>query len=180
MHQDVYGLGFDAAHRAAVTQNAADLAGEARMLGAGLWIGEYGGMSDSPGITDYMDAEYAAFAAVAAGTTYWSYSKGGSYSVLDADGVEKKTLLAALVRPWPERVAGTPVSYGFDAATTTFTLTYEPEPTMTAPTVIRVPERVYPGGYQVECGGCTTERSAGELRVVKPQAGASVTVTLHP
>jgi endoglycosylceramidase len=174
------GLGFDAAHRAAVIQNAADLAGEAKMLGAGLWVGEYGGMSDSPGITDYMDAEYAAFAAVAAGTTYWSYSKGGSYSVLDENGVEKKTLLAALVRPWPERVAGAPVSYGFDASTGTFTLTYQPDPAIGAPTVIRVPERAYPNGYKVECGGCTTERAPGELRVVKPQAGASVTVTLHP
>jgi hypothetical protein len=137
-------------------------------------------MSDSPGITDYMDAEYAAFAAVAAGTTYWSYSKGGSYSVLDENGVEKKTLLAALVRPWPERVAGAPVSYGFDASTGTFTLTYQPDPAIGAPTVIRVPERAYPNGYKVECGGCTTERAPGELRVVKPQAGASVTVTLHP
>ena len=174
------GMGFDAAHRAGVMQNAADLAVEAQTLGAGLWIGEYGGMSDSPGITDYMDAEYAAFAAVAAGTTYWSYSKGGSYSVLDENGVEKKTLLDALVRPWPERVAGSPASYGFDAATATFTLTYQPDTGIAAPTVIRVPERAYPNGYQVECGGCKTERVPGELHVLTPPAGKSVTVTLHP
>ena len=46
-------------------------------------------MSASPGITAYMDAEYSAFGAVAAGSAYWDYSRGGAYAVLAADGSEK-------------------------------------------------------------------------------------------
>ena len=177
------GMGFDATHRDAVLQNGADLAVEATALGAGLWIGEYGGQTGTPGITPYMDAEYAAFAASAAGTTYWSYDRGGGYSVLDADGNEKPDLMAVLVRPWPERVAGTPVSYAFDAGTDTFTLTYHPDPAMILPTVIRVPDRVYPNGYTVDCSGCATESAPGELRVTRPPVttgGAPAVVTLRP
>lgn len=177
------GMGFDATHRAAVLQNALDLAAEAKALGAGLWVGEYGGQTGTPGITPYMDAEYAAFAAVAAGTTYWSYGKGGGYDVLDADGNEKPDLMAAIVRPWPERVAGTPVSYAYDAGTLTFTLTYHPDASIAAPTVIRVPDRVYPYGYHVDCGGCSTERAAGLLRVTRMPAttsGAPAVVTVRP
>jgi endoglycosylceramidase len=174
------GMGFDPANRDAVLQNGAALAGEATALGAGLWVGEYGGQSASPGITDYMDADYAAFAATAAGTTYWDYSKGGSYSVLDADGSEKTELMAALVRPWPERVAGTPVSYAFDTTTRMFTLTYHPDASIGAPTVIRVPDRVYPDGYTVECGGCATVKALGRLDVLSPPPGAAAVVTVHP
>jgi endoglycosylceramidase len=174
------GAGFDATHRADIIANGAALQDEATALGTGLWVGEYGGQTDTPGITPYMDADYTAFAAVAAGTTYWDYSKGGSYSTLDADGNEKPELMAALVRPWPARVAGTPVSYDFDASTSTFTLTYQPDATTTAPTVIMVPDRVYPSGYTVDCGGCSTERVAGELHLLTPPRGAPAVVTVHP
>ena len=105
---------------------------------------------------------------------------GGSYSVLDENGTERPELLGALIRPWPERVAGTPASFAFDATTSTFTLTYAPDPEVTAPTEISVPARAYPAGYQVSCGGCTTERAAGVLRILSPPAGATAVVTIRP
>ncbi len=174
------GGGFDDTHREAVIQNGAALAGEAASMGAGLWVGEYGGQTGTPGIGPYKDAEYAAFSAVAAGTTYWSYDKGGSYSTLNADGTEKPDLMAAIVRPWPERVAGTPLSYAYDETTLTFTLTYAPDPSIAMPTVIRVPDRIYPQGYTVDCGGCPTERAPGELHVLKPPAGSPAVIMVHP
>jgi endoglycosylceramidase len=177
------GLGFDPADTDAIVQNGAALQAEATALHAGLWDGEYGAQTNTPGVTAYMDADYTAFGNVAAGTTYWDYSEGGSYSMLDADGSEKTELMAALVRPWPERVAGNPESYTFDASTSTFTLTYVPDPQVTAPTVIRVPDRAYPQGYTVECGGCTSARVSGELHVLTPRPGESAAravITLHP
>jgi endoglycosylceramidase len=174
------GLGFDPADTGAVLQNAEALAGEAASLGAGLWVGEYGAQTSTPGVTPYMDAEYAAFGAVAAGSTYWDYSKGGGYSTLNADGSESTELMAALVRPWPERVAGTPVSFSFDAATTTFTLTYRPDRTTTAPTVLSVPARAYPQGFQVVCGSCLTQNAPGEVDVLAPPPGDEVTITIEP
>ncbi|MFO0613838.1 MAG: cellulase family glycosylhydrolase [Polyangiaceae bacterium] len=174
------GVGFDAAHRDAVLSNAADLATEARALGAALWIGEYGGMADKPGIVDYMTAEYDAFASVAAGSTYWAYDAGGGYSVLDADMKEREALVGALVRPWPERVAGAPVRYAFDPLTKTFTLLYRPDRAITAPTIVSVPARAYPTGYTVSCGACAFTKGDGSLEITTPDAGAEVTVSIAP
>jgi len=174
------GMGFDPAQREVVLANAQALAAEARALDAALWIGEYGGMSDSPGIADYMTAEYDAFGATAAGTTYWAYDAGGSYSPIDEELVEREPLVSTLVRPWPERVAGDPVSYAFDAETSTFTLTYRPDRSIDAPTVISVPSRVYPGGYEVQCDGCETNKTDRILEVTSPPSGDTAVVTIVP
>ncbi|MFO0548700.1 MAG: cellulase family glycosylhydrolase [Polyangiaceae bacterium] len=174
------GMGFDPAQRQYVLDNGQALADEANALGAALWIGEYGGMADSPGIVEYMTAEYDAFGASAAGTTYWAYDRGGGYSVLDADGAEREPLVSTLVRPWPERVAGDPVSYAFDPATQTFTLTYKPDASITAPTEISVPARVYPTGYTVQCDGCETTTADGKLVVDKAPTGDPAVVTIAP
>jgi endoglycosylceramidase len=174
------GKGFDPAARNPVLANGRALADEAKALGAALWIGEYGGNPDAPGIDAYMTAEYDAFAAVAAGTTYWAYDEGGGYSVLDADGAERSALVDSLVRPWPERVAGDPLSYAFDAATSTFTLTYRPDRTIVEPTVVSVPARVYPNGYSVECGGCVTNADGALLEISEPPPGDTAVVTIVP
>src|SRR5512138_1985438 len=118
------GGGFDPSRRQAILDNVAELRLEATAIDAGLWIGEYGGTADSPGIVDYMTAQYDAAGAVAASTMYWSYDRGG-YGLLDADGNVQPTLAGVLARPYPERVAGTPQSYAFDPTTRTFTLTFQ-------------------------------------------------------
>ena len=171
------GAGFDPAHRQAVLDNATELVAEASALHAGLWIGEYGGNATAPGIADYMTAEYDAAGTVAAGTMYWSYDKSGGYGLLNPDGSEKTALLDVVVRPYPDRVAGEPVVYGFDPATRTFTFTYVPAPGTTA---IAVPARVYPGGYTVDCGDCTFHTDGGELVIDTPPSSSSATVTIHP
>lgn len=174
------GMGFDPMQRQVVLNNGQALAAEAASLEAALWIGEYGGMAASPGIVEYMTAEYDAFAAVAAGTTYWAYDKGGSYSVFNDDGSEREALVSTLVRPFPQRVAGDPVSYGFDAASSTFTLTYRPDASITAPTIVSAPARVYPNGVVVSCDGCESKVTGAALEITKPAAGETVTVTLVP
>jgi endoglycosylceramidase len=175
------GKGFDPAHRAAVLANTAALADEARALGAALWVGEYGGTAAAPGIVDYMTAEYDGFAAAAAGATYWSYDEGGGYSPLDADGAERADLVGALVRPWPERVAGDPVRYAFDPATSTFTLRYRPDAQVAGATILVLPDRVYPHGYTVDCGGCATKAGEdGRLSLTSAPPGDEVTVTVQP
>ena len=170
------GGGFDPSHRQMILDNVADLAREAGDLHAGLWIGEYGGVATNPGIVDYMTAQYDAAGAVAGSTMYWSYDKSDGYSLLDVDGNEKPDLVNAVVRPYPERVAGTPVSYAYDAGT--FTLVMKVDASVTAPTLISVPARVYPNGYQVECGGCAATQQPGELSITG--LVGDVTVTLHP
>jgi endoglycosylceramidase len=170
------GGGFDPSHRQMILDNVADLAREAGDLQAGLWIGEYGGVATAPGIVEYMTAQYDAAGAVAGSTMYWSFDKSDGYSLLDVDGNEKPDLVNTVVRPYPERVAGTPVSYAYDAGT--FTLAMKGDAAVTAPTLISVPDRVYPNGYQVECGGCAVTKQPGELSIAG--LAGDVTVTLHP
>jgi endoglycosylceramidase len=172
------GGGFDPTHRQQILTNVAKLAGEARALDAGLWIGEYGGMPSAPGIVEYMSAQYDAAGAVAAGTMYWAYDKSDGYGMLAPDGSEKTVLIDVLVRPFPERVAGDPISYAFDAASATFTFAYTADASSKLPTEIVVPDRAYPNGYTVDCGGCRYEKRSNALVIATPPPGSPATVIL--
>jgi len=174
------GGGFDPTHRQQILDNVGKLAGEARALDAGLWIGEYGGMASAPGIVEYMTAQYDAAGSVAGSTMYWAYDKSDGYGLLAPDGSEKPALIDVLVRPYPERVAGDPISYAFDAASSTFTFVYAADRAQSLPTEIVVPQRRYPSGYQVDCGGCRFE-SRGDLLVIDaPPSSNPATIVVHP
>jgi hypothetical protein len=58
--------------------------------------------------------------------------------------------LRAIVRPYPQAVAGTPLAYGFLRDSRTFLLRYAPRPGVTE---VFVPELHYPDGYAVEVTG---------------------------
>ena len=173
------GSGFDPAHRAAVISNIARLQTEAQNLGAALWIGEYGGDASTPGIAEYMTAQYDGMGAVAASSMYWDDSRGG-YGLLAADGSEKPILVDTVVRPFPAKVAGDPVSWTYDAATSTFQFTWKPDLSLTLPTEISIPPRRYPKGYQVECGGCVSQMQMGKLVITQPPTSNPAIVTIHP
>jgi endoglycosylceramidase len=127
-----------------------------------------------------MDAAYDAAATAAAGNTLWSYDKGGSYSMLNADDSENGALLANVVRPYPMRVAGDPVGWQYADATGVFTFTLRPDARVTAPTVISLPPRLYPNGYDVACGGCTATPAAGAVELTDLPASDSLTITVSP
>lgn len=169
------GRGFDPAARQAVLDNVAKLSEEARRLGAALWIGEYGGTAAHPGITEYMDAQYDAAAAVGAGQMYWEYGKNDGYGFLDPDGNEKPALAAGVVRPYPERLYGNDVSWSWDEASRKFHVSYDPLGGTTAPSELSVPPRLYPEGYAVDCGGCRYELSPGRLRIRGYTGGLTLT-----
>jgi endoglycosylceramidase len=98
--------------------------------------------------------------------------------------------LKLLTRPYPQVVAGTPASYGFDAATKTFKLSYK---TARADghgrfgpgeeTAIAVPPRQYPAGhYAVAVLGGTVRSPAGAatLRIAGCPGAERVAVTVTP
>ncbi len=173
------GQGFDPSHRTALLANVAALADEARSLGGALWIGEYGSPQDAPGVVQYMTAQYDAAGAAAASSMYWDYTEGG-YGMLAPDGSEAQPLVDTLVRPYPERVAGDPVAWSFDATTSTFRLSYHPAGEVTAPTVLSVPARLYPHGYRVDCGGCQATTQGGSLTLATPPPADPAVVTIRP
>jgi endoglycosylceramidase len=173
------GDGFSPERRAALLDHVALVAGEARMLGAALWLGEYGGDADQPGIVDYMDALYDGAGEAAAGAMYWHYGKDDGYGVLRPDGSEKTTLADAIARPYPERVAGDPVRWTFDPEARVFTFSWRPDRALDAPTRIAVPARVWPEGYRVDCGGCEVVMDAGGASLLAPPEGDVVEIRIE-
>jgi len=170
------GLPFDPNDRAAILANAAALRSEADALGAGLWIGEYGGPSSLSGIDDYLADEWDAFGQAGAGATYWDYSEGdGSYGLLNADGSEKTDMIAIVTRPYPQRVAGDAVQYAWNAGA--LTVTYTPNRTISAPTLIAVPPAFRPA--TVSCGDCTFDTEEPGVRILTPPSGDTATITIQ-
>lgn len=169
---------FDPAHRDALIGDAANLRNEATQLGAALWIGEYGGLQSDPNVTGYLDAAYDGAAGAWAGTMTWAYDRGTGYALLDPDGNEVPVLVDAIVRPYPARIAGEPVSWSYDDAARELEVAWQPDPAITAPTVIIAPARVYPDGVTVDCGGCTVDIVGDEVRL--GPGGATTTAVVRP
>ena len=74
-------------------------------------------------------------------------------------------------RPYARRIQGEPKSMKFDAATTTFTLLFDADPAIRAPTEIYVPVIHFPGGAKVDapmCDGEWIEPSLLQLRAKTP------------
>lgn len=174
------GLGFKPERRAAILENARLLRAEADALGAALVIGEFGGNASHPGIFEYMDAQYASHGQVMAGAMYWEHRReDDGYGLELADGGVKPDLHRAVVRPFPERVAGTPGPYSFDEATQTFTFSFDVDGAVKAPTLISLPD----GWRDVEvtCTACTWQRAEGRLSLTSTSSGpGSVTVRRLP
>lgn len=173
------GGGFNPAAHDVLASNVAALRPEAESLNAALWIGEYGGNAAHPGIGSYMDAEYVGAGRVGAGQMYWIDGKGGGYTTLNEDGSEKKELLDAIIRPYPMRVAGDPVSWSHDQTTGVFTFVYRPDRSLSAPTEISLPARAFPTTPTVDCGGCKYAVNGNRLTITAPAAGDEVTVNVR-
>ncbi|MCA9530509.1 MAG: cellulase family glycosylhydrolase [Myxococcales bacterium] len=90
------------------------------------------------------------------GWTYWSMDPGG-YGFVDAPvpGGDSSTWVEndkadLLVRPFPQAVAGQPISFGYDTDTRVFTLKFDTKPGVKGPTEIFVPvARHYPEGIEL-------------------------------
>ncbi len=167
---------FEEANRDQILTKLVKLADEARTLGAALWIGEYGGDSDNPGITPYMDSEYDAFASVFAGSSYWDYSRGDGYGIENDDGSPKPVLWDVLVRPWPERIAGTPSAWSYDDTTGAFAVSWTNA--SASASILRVPARAYATGFAVEVDGGTAAVDGDVVTVTADTEGGAVAVAI--
>ncbi|HMU38301.1 MAG TPA: cellulase family glycosylhydrolase [Pseudomonadota bacterium] len=174
------GKGFDDSRRAALLMNVQELAMEASRMNAALWIGEYGGIANHPGIVEYMDAQYDAVAEVGAASMYWDASFGPGYGLFEQDGIEKKTLLDALLRPYPIRVSGDSLSYSYDERSGCFSTRYTTEKSISVETELFVPRAVYPHGYTVSCSGCVYSARGDVLVIESPPLESSAHIRICP
>jgi endoglycosylceramidase len=96
--------------------------------------------------------------------------------------------LALLERPYPQVVAGTPTSFGYDADTNVFDLAYRakgPDGDVVGrrlETRVYVPRSHYPDGYDVDARGArvTTPRGTQYLILNRRAGAATVRVTVTP
>lgn len=100
-----------------------------------------------------------------------------------------RSILHALVEPYPQVVAGTPESWAFNRSTKTFRLRYSTARAGAAGrflagaiTRIAVPRLVYGRGYSVRVAGgaIVSRRSVGALEVTSCRGASTVRVTLAP
>ncbi len=97
--------------------------------------------------------------------------------------------LQTLVEPYPQLIAGTPLSWGYVASTKTFTLRYSTARAAggarfnaTAPTEIATPALVYNGRYgaTVTGGRSVSKAGASTLELVACPGAQTITVTVRP
>ncbi len=171
------GQAFNPDDRAAILANATALRSEADALGAALWIGEYGTPTTLSGAMDYMTDELDAFGSVGAGATYWAYDENsGGYGLLNDDGSDKADLVAVVTRPYPQKVAGKSVQYAWDSGKRALTVTYVPDRSIIAPTLISVTSAFAP--VTVSCGDCTYDFEAPGVRILTPPSSDTATITV--
>ena len=103
--------------------------------------------------------------------SWFHWSKGSYPAVVESQ----------LVRTYAQATAGTPLDQRYEPATGEFVFRYRPDPTVTAPTSIVVPQRAYPTGYvtTVTGGTVTSAPDAGRLTVAADAAATEVTVAVR-
>jgi hypothetical protein len=139
-----------------------------------------------------LDAMYNTLDALMLNATLWNYTASNSNDLVIGDGWNQEDLsvysadqrddptdinsggraLEGFVRPYPRYVQGTPKKIEFKRKAGVFTLVFDADPTVGAPTEIFVPTVQYPGGFRVETSGPIVEEGREEqvvrLRATEP------------
>ena len=126
------------------------------------------------------------------GWVYWGYKdwvddpggqgSGALFDDSDDNGTLRQSKLAALSQPYAVATAGTPLAAGFDPTSDTFTYSYRPDRSLSAPTVIFTAPLHYPRGYRVVVSGARVLSAPGARYLVLSVGGSGnkVQVALTP
>jgi len=137
--------------KARIEENMRLLDEESEGMNAPWWMGEFGlfnaavvnGEQCMRDVLDAMDEHFGSW-------NFWSYEKGGGMALLNPDYTETKWV-DMLVRPYPVATAGVPQELSFALDTKLFTYTYREDANAEGPTVLFVPLRHYPDGFEIDC-----------------------------
>ena len=105
----------------------------ASRLGMPMLVGEWGAYGRNPGTLPAARHVVYQFEKLLCSETYWAYEPG----------IETFPCFAALHRPYPERIAGTLLSYHYDNLQDVFSCTWQEHGNMSAPTRIYLPDWLY-------------------------------------
>ena len=140
----------------------------AARLGMPMVVGEWGAYGSCPGTLPAARSVARAFERLLCSDMYWEYQPG----------MEKAACFPAISRPYPERIAGTLESYGYDEARDRFVCSWTEGPGIEEPTVIYLPTwfafdparmSLSPqGDYGIEGPG------SGAVRIIVPPSGKAL------
>lgn len=115
------------------------------------------------------------------GWTYWEYKNSGTRTSGTAGTMaDHEAVVDRLVRPYPPAIAGVPQEYGFNRDSGRFTLRYAPT-NVGRKTVLFVPDRQYPDGYQIDVGGGSVASTNGQyVRLGHDSSNGEIAVEIKP
>jgi endoglycosylceramidase len=165
----------------------------ASQTGDGLLEDEWGNTASVP-LLQRMTAEADQHMI---GWSYWAYedccnSPGAIVYDATKDPMAPDNLnmpvLQALVRPYPQLISGTPISWSFDPQSKAFSLNYSTKRVAGgvfaagSPTAVFVPRLQYPEGYTVTVSGAdiASDPTSGRLVLCSRADASAVSVTLKP
>jgi endoglycosylceramidase len=172
----------------------------AAATGDALLMTEFGATSDASSLQAMVDRADANMV----GWQEWAYCYCGDPTTSGNGNAEAVVLdpsrppagdnlvpgtLQILSRPYPQAIAGTPRSYGYDAGSSTFSLDYLTSRAdgggafpAGAETVVALPARQYPKGYAVTVHGASIVSAPGDLllRLQSCAGAAEITVSVTP
>lgn len=110
-------------------------------------MGEFGMDQTFPGGVRYLDDVLQMADRMMVSWAYWSWSPG-TWGFWDPATSTERPNINQLVRVYPQRIAGTPLTWSWDRTTRTFSLSFASASGVTGATEIFVPvSRFFAGGY---------------------------------
>jgi endoglycosylceramidase len=151
---------------------------------APTFVGEFGASHDFDSTLPLMRGVFDSLDAHGMSGSEWEYSVASeawnseSDSIVAADGTEYP-VAQAVIRPFARAVSGSAIAGGFDASTSTFTLSFTPAANVS---IVSLPARAYANGFDVSLdGACYDTTTAPGQMLVQPDTGATkVTLVITP
>jgi endoglycosylceramidase len=102
-----------------------------------MWMGDSTQMSNMQSAVDTSDKYMTSWMG-------WAYE-----NLYNSDGTPHPEIQAHYSRAYPSAIAGTPQSFGYNTADSSFSLVFAVKTSIDAPTEIVLPTITYPNGYNV-------------------------------
>ncbi len=149
-------------------------------------LGEFGVSKDLSGMDNYLTDILKVLNSHLSSWTYWSYDydSQNEVGIIDNFGGENPQL-NYLVYPYPQKIAGDPVSFSYDYEGRVFALEFKSNKSVCGPTEIYIGQsRIYPNGFILDCSDPTSSWEYSEnndkILVVTNSTNNIVKIDIRP
>jgi endoglycosylceramidase len=155
---------------------------EARKFETPMMVGEFGLSEDKPGALDFLRDALAMYNKTSIGWFYWSYDRG-SWGLQNQDGAENRKA-DVLVYPYPQKIAGTQLSFGWEPEKRVFSLSFNASAGsgQSPTTEIYLPPRSWPEGWKLVNQGVEISQSFDpetNILSIQPRQAGEVSIVIQ-